>query len=280
MKQLALPPLSVIGSVNIDITHRVHALPFPGETVIATSRLTHLGGKGANQAAAAARLGAATTLYARIGDDEHGDFACAELARAGVDTSGVHRSGMPTGTAAIAVDDDGENLIIVDQGANAAFTEPPAVPAGEALLCQLEVPLHMIQAAIEMASGFVAINAAPALGLPTDTLDRADLLIVNEHEWASLPELTRCRRVVVTAGSEGASVVEFGRRIAHAPAVRTRVVNTVGAGDAFSAAVTLGFAAGLDATDALRTAAAIGAHAVASDLSQPPFEHFEHYFHA
>lgn len=272
-----LPRLAVVGSVNIDITHHVDALPTPGETVLANTRELHLGGKGANQAATAARLGAQTTLLAAVGDDEHARFARTQLERAGVNIDHLCTTARPTGTAAIAVDPEGENLIIVDPSANAELGPLASLGGGDTLLLQLEVPLEAVTAAVEAATGFVALNLAPARHLPAATLERADLIIVNEHEWRALPELAGCRRVVVTSGSEGIDLIEHGAVALHVDAVPTEVVNTVGAGDAFSAAVTLGFAAGLDPRTALSVAAAVGAEAVADPASQPHFARYQDY---
>lgn len=266
----ALPSLAVLGSINVDGVLRVPELPAPGETVLATEQHRFLGGKGANQAVAAARLGAAVTMIGAVGDDQDGAFSIAELQRVGVRTELVVRtSEAPTGTAAITVDVGGENAIAVFPGANALVTLPAALPDTDVLLCQLEVDTALVDAAVGGSSAFVAVNAAPARHLRSETLERADLVVVNELEWAALPELARCRRVVVTAGSSGASVLERGRIVAEVPAVPAQVRNTVGAGDAFTAAVTIALAAGLPAEDALRTAARVGAAAVADEASQP-----------
>lgn len=274
----ALPSVAVLGSINVDAVLRVPELPAPGETVLATEQHRFLGGKGANQAVAAARLGAAVTMIGVVGDDQDGAFSIAELQRVGVRTELVVRtSEAPTGTAAITVDVAGENAIAVFPGANALVTLPAALPDTDVLLCQLEVDPALVDAAAGGSSAFVAVNAAPARHLRSETLERADLVVVNELEWAALPELARCRRVVVTAGSSGASVLERGRIVAEVPAVPTQVRNTVGAGDAFTAAVTIALAAGLPAEDALRTAARVGAAAVADEASQPALRAFAEY---
>ncbi|MFJ3379290.1 PfkB family carbohydrate kinase [Curtobacterium sp. NPDC090217] len=274
----ALPSLAVVGSINVDSVLRVPELPAPGETVLATQRRTFLGGKGANQAVAAARLGAAVTMIGAVGADPDGAFAVEQLRLVGVRTELVTRtSAAPTGTAAITVDAAGENAIAVFPGANDLVGVPGALPESDVLLCQLEVDPAVVDEVVVRSRAFVAINAAPARRLAQATMDRADLLVVNELEWAALPELARCRRVVVTAGSSGASVFEHGRLVVHVPSVRAEVRNTVGAGDAFTAAVTIGFAAGLSAEDALATAAHVGAAAVAHEASQPELEPFTSY---
>ncbi|GAA3341096.1 ribokinase [Curtobacterium pusillum] len=272
----ALPSIAVLGSINVDTVFRVGELPAPGETVLADDRMTFLGGKGANQAVAAARLGADVTVIGTVGDDADGAFALARLRAAGVRTDLVARAtDARTGTAAVAVDAAAENAIVVHPGANDRVTLPHRMPDVDVLLCQLEVDPAVVDAAVARADGFVVVNAAPARRLDPATLDRADLVVVNELEWAALPELARCRRVVVTAGSEGAALVEHGERVLRVPAVRTAARNTVGAGDAFTAAVTIGFAIGLDPAEALATAAQVGASAVAQEASQPDLDPFD-----
>lgn len=277
MSNTSLPSLTVLGSINIDRTYRVQKLPAPGETVLSTGVARYLGGKGANQAVAAARLGAATCLAGAVGNDSEGDFAIASLEVAGVNTGPVLRIDEPTGSALIAVDAQGENHIIVDPGANAGRPGGCPLPSSDVLLCQLEVDANMVEQAIAEAGGFVAINIAPATNLSEATLRRADLIVVNELEWEALPELRAHRRVVVTAGSSGASLYEDGTVQVHAPAWPVQVASTVGAGDAFVAAATIGFAAGLDAQTALDVAARVGAHAVSVAESQPPLKRYDAY---
>lgn len=279
----SLPRTVVVGGVNVDVVNRVDAFPRPGETVISASHETYLGGKGANQAVAAARLGAPTALIAAVGDDPAGQQALRELDAAGVQTSQVSTLPGRTGVAYITLDTAGENSIIVAPGVNDApgrhlsQADTIAIRTADVLLCQLEVELRLIERAIDDAQGFVAINAAPARHLDPRVLRRADLIIVNEPEWAALPELGSCQRVVITEGERGARLLENGRTVEKVPAVLSTVVSTVGAGDAFSAAATLGFASGLSAADALTAASRVGADAVRSDRSQPPLEHLSSY---
>ena len=160
---MTAPSVLVVGSVNLDIVASAPSLPRPGETVIGATLQRHPGGKGANQALALARLGARVRLWGRTGDDAFAGEALALLAAEGVDLSGVVRlPGETTGVALIGVDPAGENLILVASGANARPTPadlPPAI--GEALLCQLELPVEVIEAAVARAQGFVALNLAP-----------------------------------------------------------------------------------------------------------------------
>jgi ribokinase len=273
----APPSVTVLGSVNIDTVLTVARFPAPGETVIATSRVDQLGGKGANQAAAAARLGAATIMVGAVGDDAHGGFARRALSSAGVDPRHLQLAQAPTGSAAITVDDDGENQIVVHSGANEHLTLPSELPDSDVLLCQLEIRSALVEQAVEAARGFVCINAAPAVRLHIDAFRRADLIVVNSLEWEALSELVECDTVIVTEGESGASLYRRGTLVERVPAVRADVVNTVGAGDAYTAAVTLGIAGGLPAVEAMRVAASVGAFAVSVPESQPPLGRWADY---
>jgi ribokinase len=270
--------LTVVGSVNVDLTARVARLPEAGETIGGGRLVREAGGKGANQAAAAARLGAAVRMVGAVGADDDGAWMRAELQAAGVDVEGVRAGDEPTGVALIVVDGDGENQIAVCEGANAGIDLAGIdFGADEAVLTQLEIPMELVVALSGRVRGYFAVNAAPAQDLPAQVLDRADLIIVNETEFALIPALRTARRVAVTYGSEGARLFEHGTEIAAAPAVRTVVVNTVGAGDAFCAALTIGLASGVDARQALAAACAVGAAAVADPRSQPLLERYETY---
>jgi len=271
----------VIGSINADLTAVTTRLPGPGETV-GGGRLTRdAGGKGANQAAAASRLGARTSMVGAVGDDADGRAMLAALAEAGVDTSGVSTVGDPTGTALIVVDADGENQIAVCEGANARV-DASGVTLGpdSTLLMQLEISLKTVTDAALASRGFVAVNAAPAMPLPPELVDRADLIIVNETEYALIPQLADARRVAVTYGADGAALLEHGERVAFAPAPSVTPVNSVGAGDAFCAALTLALRFGLPDTDALRAACAAGAAAVTDPAAQARLHPLEHYLGA
>ncbi len=270
--------LTVVGSINIDLTSTVTAFPRPGETVLASTLVRELGGKGANQARAAARLAGRSRMIGAVGTDPDGAFALDQLATAGVDVSGIVPHDGPTGVAMITVDATGENTIVVNPGANHAL-RPEEIELGDAAitLCQLEIPLACVQAAAEQASGFFAVNAAPAQPLPERLLAACDLVIVNDTEYAALPELRDAPLVAVSSGAEGASIYRNGRLAARVDAVPARVVNTVGAGDAFCAALTLCLARGDGDADALSVACAVGAAAVEDARSQPDLDRLERY---
>ena len=271
--------LVVVGSINVDLTALVERLPGAGETVGGGRLRRDVGGKGANQAVAASRLGARVRMVGAVGADADGAWAVETIREAGVDVGHIATVDAPTGTALIAVDEAGENQIVVCGGANALVgAEGIAVDAGEAVLMQLELSLDVVRAVAARTPGFVALNAAPAQPLPADLVERVDLFIVNETEYAAIPELRAARRVAVTYGASGAAMFVDGLEVAKVPAAEVaEVVNTVGAGDAFSAALTLAVLAGAPDELALRTACAVGAAAVAHPSAQPPLDRLETY---
>lgn len=265
--------ITVIGSVNLDFVATAVSLPAPGETVTGATLARHPGGKGANQALAARRLGADVVLVARVGADSMADEALALLEAEGVDLSRCTiDSAAATGVALIAVAQGGENQIIVAPGANAAFTPGHLTgPAQGALICQLELPLDTVAAAVAQASGFVCLNLAPAAPLPTETLARADLVVVNETEAAFYGEaLHRLPGLVaVTWGAKGAGLFQGGRQLAMAAPPPVDAVDTTGAGDAFVAALTLALIEGQQHEAALAFACATGALAATRPGAQP-----------
>jgi ribokinase len=268
----------VVGSINIDVTASVARLPGPGETVLGGSLRRDAGGKGANQAVAAARLGARVRMIGAVGDDEDGRGMLQNLQDVGIDASGVWLGANPTGTALITVDASGENSIVVCPGANDDVTvDGVTFGADEAVLAQLEIPDAAVIALARVVTGFLAINAAPARPLAPEVVARADLVIVNESEYAQLPELTQARRVAVTYGAAGAALLEGGREVARAGAPRVRAASAVGAGDAFCAAITLALHAGWPADLALRAACAVGADAVTQPGAQPTLRRLDQY---
>ena len=248
--------LTVVGSINLDLVARVGRLPRPGETLAATAFARIPGGKGANQAVAAARLGAQVLLVGAAGDDALAEEALAGLVEAGVALE-LTRAGA-TGLAMIVVADDGENQIVVVPGAN-AHVEPRLV--GGAVLCQLEVPDAVVLEAARAAS-FFALNASPAR--PIDLVP--DLLIVNrlEHELVSAGEL-----VAVTFGAEGAALYEDGREVALARPPAVDVVDGTAAGDAFAACLVVSLLEGRTRAEALERACAAGALAASRPGAQP-----------
>ena len=265
----------VFGSINVDLVTRVARFPRPGETLAAQSFAIYAGGKGANQALAAALAGATVQLYGAVGRDAFADVALELLGAAGVELTGVARVADPTGCAAILVDGHAENCIVIAAGANAR-AEPESVPdavlgAATTLILQQEVPEAANATLVTRArrhGARIVLNAAPARALPLDVLRQLDVLVVNQSEAAAMAMLHRWPMqpidfaaaaaalspklaVVVTLGSKGAIACRAGERLS-AVAPEIRVVDTTGAGDAFVGAL----AAALDRHAHLRAALA------------------------
>ena len=282
----------VFGSINVDLVARVARFPHPGETVSAQSFTVYAGGKGANQALAAARTGAGVRFYGAVGRDGFADIALALLAADGVDLGGVARREEPTGCATILVDDRAENSIVVAAGAN-ALVDPESVPDASlgrdtTLVLQHEVPERANAALAERArrsNARIVLNAAPARPIAPDVLARLDVLVVNETEAATLspalgwpheperfaragveafPRLT----VAVTLGSRGALACTSTAGVSALPPA-VGVVDTTGAGDAFVGVLAAMLDGGAELRDALARAVAAGTLACTASGAQP-----------
>jgi ribokinase len=265
--------LTVIGSINLDLVATAPRLPVAGETVTGATLARHPGGKGANQALAAARLGAEVALIGRVGDDAMADEALVLLRAAGVDLSAVAVDpSAPTGVALIAVDPSGENQIVVAAGANHGVT-PEQLPARieGPLIVQLELPIPAVEAAVGRATGFVCVNLAPAQPVSEALMRRADLIVVNEGEAAFYGDALHAGggRVVVTQGARGAEMYQRGVSVAAATPPAVTAVDATGAGDAFVGAITVALLEGMDAQAALTFACAAGALAATRAGAQP-----------
>lgn len=257
------PRVVVLGSVNLDVVATGERLPAPGETVTGATLARHPGGKGANQALAAARLGADVALVSRVGADSAADEALALLRAEGADLTGVAVDPtLPTGVALIAVSREGENQIVVAPGANLGLT-PDRVPdlGDAALIVQLELPVETVERAVAAHAGLVCANLAPALPVSDALLARADLVVVNETEAAAYgARLGLCRGAVVTTlGARGARMTRAGREVAAAAPPPVTPVDTTGAGDCFVAALVVALLEGRDDEQALAFACAAGA---------------------
>jgi len=255
--------IAIVGSINLDIVARVKSFPQPGETITNAVVNRFPGGKGANQALAAHRLGASVFMVGRVGDDPVADDALHTLREEGVDLSYcLPLKGVATGLAMIIVSEAGENQIVVAPGANAAFdAEHLVVPQSDAIIAQLEVPVTTILKAASCNSGFFCLNAAPAKTVPHELLEQVDLLVVNEIEAKSLgQELdVYAGLLAITYGGEGAVLNHAGRQVAKARPPKVEVVDTTGAGDAFTAALTVALVSGLEPQAALERACLVGA---------------------
>jgi ribokinase len=291
--------LIIVGSLNADLVVRTDRFPRPGETVRGTSLATLPGGKGANQAVAAARLGGEVTMVGAVGDDPHGSLLCESLDSAGVDTSRVRRvAGAATGTAMITVNEQGENTIVVSAGANGELSATD-VRSGDGFdgravlgLC-LEVDLSVVTAAASRGHDdglTVLLNLSPYSEVPPELLAATDVLLVNEHEAALLFGLStddaadvhdadgiargldglHIPRAVVTRGSDGATVFDHGT-VTRVDARRIDPVDTTGCGDAFMGALALRLARGDDLTEAARYASAVGAFAATREGAQSSY---------
>jgi ribokinase len=250
------PHLTVVGSINLDLVAKAERLPRPGETITGATFSQIPGGKGANQAVAAARLGAQVCLVGKVGDDAFAPAAAVELENAHVDLSRVKRStSQPTGIALITVDASGENEIVVAPGANSDLRpEDLDLPDCDGVLCQLEIPLETVEAVSELAPDNFFLNAAPARD---GKLPAADLTIVNRYEYEVLAH--KDGLVAVTYGAEGAALLDGGVEVARAAPPPVEAVDGTAAGDAFTACLVVSLLEGREREEALQRACVAGA---------------------
>lgn len=261
------PRLGVVGSANVDFVVRCEHLPRPGETVLGGDVTRLPGGKGANQAVAASRLGADVSFIGAVGRDEAGDWLLEGLGAHGVDVSRVSRSARPTGVAMITVAEGGQNQIVVAAGANRDLDLSAVdLESFEVVLCQLEVDGEVVAETARRAARLV-LNVAPAVAVDPAALRAAEVVIANETEAEAL-DLRELRHCVVTLGARGAVRLERGWEVARALPPPVEPVDTVGAGDVFSAAYALQCALGADADEALRYAVVAGSLATQSRGAQ------------
>lgn len=276
--------ITVIGSVNLDIVAKAPKLPARGETVTGADLHRFPGGKGANQALAAQRLGADVSLVACVGDDASADEALALLREGGVDLSAVRiLKSVPTGTALIAVAPDGDNQIVVAPGANAHLAvEEASVPDSDAVICQLEVPADTIAGVAKVYAGFFCVNLAPAKQIDVSILQRADLVVVNETEAAWYgATLSACHGLIATTRGAGtASLERDGAIVAEVTPPAVDAIDATGAGDTFTAALTVALVEGREPGEALQFACAAGAAATTQMGAQPALPFREDIAHA
>jgi ribokinase len=251
------PQLTLVGSINLDLVAKVERLPRPGETLSGATLSRIPGGKGANQAVAASRLGADVRMIGCVGRDAHAVEAVVGLQNAGVRLE-LREVDSPTGVAIILVAADGENVIVVVPGANAAVSG--ATAAGN-VLCQLEIPDDAVREARAHAA-WLCVNAAPARALVVD----ADLVVANRYEAEVIGPQPL---LAITLGEEGAILLEHGKEVARAAPPKVDAVDGTAAGDAFTACLAVSLLEGRDREDALHRACAAGAIAASRFGAQP-----------
>jgi ribokinase len=294
--KLHRPRITVVGSLNIDFSFRLQRLPTPGETLTAEGMEIHFGGKGANQAIAAARAGAEVSLIGCVGNDEQGQRYRNHLEAEGISSTTLHIADAPTGSAFIAVEEHGSNSIIVHPGANAHLTLEhlhqgvSALQNADALLLQLECPLPVVACAAQLAkaSGVpVLVNPSPFRPEAIHALSGADIWILNESEFQlcslelaegkspdgpALLKALRASALVVTRGADPTLLItETGTLSIPPPAVRP--VDTVGAGDTFAGAFAVALTEGRPLLESIRFANAAGALATLQPGAQSSIPH-------
>ena len=291
------PEIAVVGSANLDLVVEVDTIPVRGETVLGGDLRRIPGGKGANQAVAAARLGRRVAMIGRLGDDDAATILRSAMDAAGVDTTWLlNTGGTPSGTALIAVGADGDNAIVVSPGANGRVSSADVASTAQVLgaaavvLLQLEVPLEVVEAAARHARGTVVLNPAPAPSsmLPDELLDGVDVIVPNQTELATLAGYAGLSAIgevdpdtavalarglpvaaaVVTLGAAGAMVVTPADAT-HVPAPAIEPVDTTAAGDAFCGALADALVDGADLVRAAEWAVRVGAAATLRPGAQP-----------
>lgn len=286
--------ISVVGSANVDLIASVPVLPTPGETVLGTDLLRAPGGKGANQAVAAARAGSSVALIGRVGDDEYGKQLVSAIRTSGVDVRHVTIDrANPTGVALITVDAQGENEIVVIPGANSAVSETDVdaaretVAASNYVVLQLEIPVETVRYVAGIAPEshtHVILNAAPAVSIDPKILRNVDILVANQHEIATLTGMgmpldpttsagmllsTGAKAVVLTLGASGVVVIQPGEENVEIPASAISAVDSTGAGDTFVGNLASALDSGRSLVEAARFASAAAALSVARRGAQP-----------
>lgn len=292
-----MPHIVVVGSLNMDLVVEVPTIPRPGETILGDNFATFPGGKGANQAVVAARLGARVSLIGRVGQDAFGDQLLASAQADGVSVSHVGRDDTAaTGVAMITIDERGQNSIAVASGANFRLTADHVreawalLDAVDVLVMPLETPLETITTAVDLArrsEATIVLNPAPARSLPVEILASVDVLVPNELETEYLTSMSvssidasraaarqlltmGVSNIVLTLGSQGALVLEGNEdQPLLIPACQVDVVDTTAAGDAFVGGIAVGLGEGKSLVESARFASAVGALAVTKLGAQP-----------
>jgi len=253
------PRIAVVGSINADLVVQMPKLPGRGETVSSAEPTWFPGGKGANQAVAAARMGGNVSMFGAIGTDEPGQMCLAALKQSGVDVDAVIKVSSPTSTALVMVEHSGENQIVVAEGANQhASFDSMHISAADAVIVQFEIPESVIVEVGKATNGIFCVNAAPVRELSDELASLIDVLIVNEHEFAQLGE-PKSGLVIVTAGEKEVVAYQDGEAVAKSQPPKVEALDTVGAGDTFVGAFVVAYASGKSISDSLDLACAASA---------------------
>jgi ribokinase len=253
------PRIAVVGSINADLVVQMPKLPGRGETVSSAEPAWFPGGKGANQAVAAARMGGNVSIFGAIGADEPGQMCLSALKQSGVNVDAVVKVSSPTSIALVMVEHSGENQIVVADGANQyASFDAAQISAADAVLVQFEIPESVIVEVGKAAKGIFCVNAAPVRELSDELASLIDVLIVNEHEYAQLGE-PKSGLVIVTAGAKEVVAYQNGEVVAKSQPPKVEALDTVGAGDTFVGAFVVAYASGKTIPDALDLACAASA---------------------
>jgi len=253
------PRIAVVGSINADLVVQMPKLPGRGETVSSAEPSWFPGGKGANQAVAAARMGGNVSMFGAVGDDEPGQMCLTALVQSGVAIDSVAKVSSPTSTALVMVEHSGENQIVVADGANQhASFDAAQIASADAVIVQFEIPESVIIEAGKVANGIFCVNAAPVREISSELADLIDVLIVNEHEFAQLGKPSS-GLVIVTAGAKEVVAYQDGKEVAKAQPPRVEALDTVGAGDTFVGAFVVSYASGKSVSESLETACAASA---------------------
>jgi len=253
------PQIAIVGSINADLVLQMSKLPGRGETVSSAEPKWFPGGKGANQAVAAARMGGRVSMFGAVGDDEPGQMCLAALVQSGVNTDSVLKVASPTSAAVVMVEHTGENQIVVADGANQHATFDAAqISVADAVIVQFEIPESVIIEVGKTTNGIFCVNAAPVRDISEELAELIDVLIVNEHEFAQLGN-PAFGLVIVTAGSNEVIAYQGGEVVAKSAPPKVEALDTVGAGDTFVGAFIVSYASGQSVADSLERACAASA---------------------
>lgn len=272
------PRIAVVGSINADLVVQMPKLPGRGETVSSAEPAWFPGGKGANQAVAASRMGGDVTMFGAVGTDEPGQMCLTALEQSGVGIGLVQKVSSPTSTALVMVEHSGENQIVVADGANQfASFDSDFVAAADGVIVQFEIPESVVLEVAKATKGIFCVNAAPVREISNELAALIDVLIVNEHEFAQLGN-PNSGLVVVTAGAGKVIAYQNGEVVATSQPPKVEAIDTVGAGDTFVGAFVVAYASGKSISDSLDVACAASALStlkLGAQSGMPNFEEVE-----